>query len=625
MGNSIITKCERYTHIKYTRKYRVIAHLAWNENGPVDQHYQEDLDPQIIFGENSTVDGFVYDSKPPWIGRSDFIFMMSRKPGKKDSGRYEILIYCPWCSKHAHTLTDTNFVDMLTAGRKMAVPEEVICKNCGKPIRLDNTDGSLNSGFHSLAFPVKRHTGRWTSATFFDEEHTGTEGCATIMMHYMITGVNNKVHKLFNKYGAVRISMNMKTGMTYLANGKVYGKDTEKSMRIVNNGQITNITYGGGRAATDFQIAIGGESLLDKINEPEVIKCFAEAMIRYKKIRKEDLTKTGDFSDTTFLKLCLVNAMPAAVPYTDNMEKMIRSAAWSSYNSKAVRKCIRNIRLVFKRGREYAARYYADKKIPKSIRKMILEDPIKYYIYKTLKMSGFKNIDVLRSIIKDSEGKKAVNILLLKENCAEKHVNKKNTFRFLKDMISVLGEKKTVKILEEELTDHGSQYGLFENSIFADAVMMYAALIIQGADKRVLNGKTIREIHDNIAHECEKMKMKNVTFTYTETEKALEDMVDRTFFFLPKNAIELSEASDTLHNCVRSYYKMVLLKHSTIVLMKRDDKLVGCIELDEHKIVRQAYGPCNRYFDKNDNRIFDEWRLRHGVAGLASGRHIGGI
>ena len=136
---------------------------------------------------------------------------------------------------------------------------------------------------------------------------------------------------------------------------------------------------------------------------------------------------------------------------------------------------------------------------------------------------------------------------------------------------------------------------------------------------RVMKGNNIVEVHDALLPEYQKTKIENVSFAYTKTEEKLADIVDGTMFILPKDRYELSDASYRLHNCVKLYYLAILSKRSTIVLMERKKKLVGCIELQRGNTVVQAYGPCNTYFCEEDHKIFETWRSKHSLKGAANG------
>jgi hypothetical protein len=523
----------------------------------------------------------------------------------------DIVVFCPWCRKKAGKITDDELIRKIYGYDWMPVPEEIFCRTCGMPIQVEPKNRE------KIDDMIKSDTRRWTEAFLFDEKDSFSKSSAVVVLNYSATGVNPESEKMFNKHGAIRLIMNMKSGMTYLKNGKIRGRYPEKYMRVIESSYPVNITYGSdclrnlyGRG---LGITINGTSLYDKLNEPEIIRFLSEALIRYKGIKKELLTETGDFSDTDFWQLVLINNVPEVAGYSRFLGKMLKIInGYRTYNSpdvRAVRKCIRSIKRVLRSGQEYAVGYYMDKKIPKSIRKMIAENPVNYYVYKTMRMAGFSNTDMIRQFIKNLSAGKAVDVLCWKESHRIPGQPEKTVPAFIKDMIAALGEKKTCRILSRCM-----EFGRI--GIIDDAALMYAAI---PPARREIKGKTIFEIHDNISDKYKMRLEENYIFDYTDSEKKLEDTICNISFYLPADSSELAAAAQKLHNCVNSYRGRIITKCSTIVLMKKDSSMVGCIELQGGDVVVQAYAPCNRCFKENENQIFNEWKTKHNLKGHANG------
>lgn len=104
----------------------------------------------------------------------------------------------------------------------------------------------------------------------------------------------------------------------------------------------------------------------------------------------------------------------------------------------------------------------------------------------------------------------------------------------------------------------------------------------------------------------------NNTIEYSEEERSLEYTYNDIVFYLPPDTDHLLWAGDMLHNCVGHCYRINALHHeSVIVLMKQQDKLVGCIEVNNGAI-RQAYGPCNRELRDEAKEAFESWKQHNG-------------
>lgn len=630
--DNIIEKHEGYTKITYPRKPVILLHSIWDEDGIYDTY--PNLwpgEPEIVFDEDMTVKNIGYRTGC-FINRLTGLTKLASEmdrfqllhegfwPPEQETyyhwncrkGVRKILIFCPTCGKLALKTSDVGFVrDIRFCSNER---DTIICRNCGEHFELDRKNFTITDGYREIKNPVKYNTRQWTSALLFSEENADREGHVSIIFNQIMKGANATSFTPFQKTGAVRITMNMKTGMTYLMNKKINGKWPEKDMRIITGkNNIMNVTYGGfGVSRCRNEYFFVETPIADMLNDHFIISFFAESLIRYKKIKKEDITKAGDFSDTSFWKLCMLNIMPDAAKHADVLEKIMEYTQdpgdWAfSKTYYAAKKCLKKIRKVFEKGPEYAAGYYMSKKVPRSIRKMIAKDITNYYVYKTLRKVGFENTDLIRMLMSGTDLHDKMRILALGENRVGAYGDKKNVFAFVRDMIGHFGEKKTANIIKGSLSQGPVT--------FEDAVMMYSLI---SPEKRVFKGKNIVEIHDALLPEYRKTKLDNVPFDYTKNEKALEGDVDGTTFYLPKDSHELSDASCSLHNCVRGYCTKILIKESTIVLMKRREKLVGCIELKKKRVV-QAFAPCNNYFPKKDNDIFTAWCLKNGLKGKANG------
>lgn len=664
MSKTIITEHTEYVHMRYRNAGFPASHMLYGVEHAADRYPDSDyIGPQIAFDDDMTVGDFVYEiiekSKPRisigdrWEAQideefpfgtmpDDDLFYKEESPMDEDSGSAQcceeenqakyisvepgtdvtmgsnMAVYCPWCSEIAVTVTGWDSIERVT---KAEVPEEMICRNCGAVICFQEPLYPDNKVF-------KSETRRWTSADFFYEKYADTEGCVSAVLRYAISGINGTTQKLFNKYGAVRITMNMKTGMTYMMNAKIHGRYPDKMMKIIKNNKVINITYGSEYLFNCYGDHMGycmmDKDLRGKLNEPVMIRLFSEALMRYRHVRKEDLTKKGDFSDTDFKRICTLNCMPPAAPYLDNIcemaDKLDKRLIGGISQSRAAKRYLKDIRRVLRRGNEYSAGYLMNKKIPKSIRKMILKDPVNYYVYRALRTYGFNNTDIIRSMMQNMDIYKAVMVLSWKER-DQQYMAGENAARFIKAMIRDLGEKKTARILYRDIISKYNRYsgGLgFEEMLFRDSVSMYAMLL--GINVK-LRGKTIREMHDFLIKQRNRLNAANVVFSYTKKEKELNDVIDDTRFYLPGDRYELSDASDALHNCVGGYYGKILSKISTIVLMERNSRLIGCIEVSNRCVV-QAYAPCNEFFPEEDNAVFDKWRSKHGLEGHADGWKI---
>lgn len=136
---------------------------------------------------------------------------------------------------------------------------------------------------------------------------------------------------------------------------------------------------------------------------------------------------------------------------------------------------------------------------------------------------------------------------------------------------------------------------------------------------RALNSKDKRAIASAY---CELAKDADIAIKYDDDTKAYEQEVGGISFVLPKRTEELEEAGYDLRNCVGTYRVNALTHQDTIVFMKQDSKLVGCIEVMPDKSVRQAFGSCNTQLDGDKLKAFDKWCKK---LGLEKKDHYGAV
>lgn len=133
-------------------------------------------------------------------------------------------------------------------------------------------------------------------------------------------------------------------------------------------------------------------------------------------------------------------------------------------------------------------------------------------------------------------------------------------------------------------------------------------------DKRLKNS-SLSDFEEEYAKRyiMEKLeKLRNNKITYSKSETKLEAKINDIMFYLPPDTNHLLEAGKHLHNCVGNCYRINALHHEcTIVLMKKNDKLVGCIEVNDGKI-RQALGPCNASLKDDALSAFLSWEKKNG-------------
>ena len=133
--------------------------------------------------------------------------------------------------------------------------------------------------------------------------------------------------------------------------------------------------------------------------------------------------------------------------------------------------------------------------------------------------------------------------------------------------------------------------------------------------RRLLRERFTRRLHDAMVRELAALlprseqsweKIINKPIHYTELEQNYIDNIDGYRFLLPSGTDELWGYGEVFHNCVVSYCVDVVKKRTLILAMKRDNKYVACIEVQQRRVV-QALGPCNQKLSAEVSEVLRKW------------------
>ena len=514
----------------------------------------------------------------------------------QDETRY--LLFCPRCGERTD-FGERAVTEIYASTKRKRRRKNLKCRKCGKmvPIRRDDAQPPAYVSTGNASNPLKLWAFRWLGTTLFNEE----DGSISMLMDYMVPFVNRngKEPVMVSLCGSVRVRMNMKTGQTYAMNARVFGKYASKTIRFFSDNNPHNITYGNGSGAF---YAFDGR-LAGRLGDPQIIRFFAEGLVKYGRAKKEMLTLAGDYSDTTFTRLCLCNNSPY-YPYGfyGELEKLARCDGWRAYIGK--------MKKVSCNGQDYAAAYFM-KGAPKSIRKLIAEKPLMFYAYDRMKKAGFKNPDIIRTALTGITTETVMNIaealkpVRKKEPVPGRPLPPANTRGFIMEYREKHGEKNAVKALLEK---HGLLY---------DTARMYYSL---PEKERKMESSDISQIHDIVASLCAVKNRINAVYEYDSRQLQFEDTVDGMDFLLPKSTRDLFAAGQELNNCVAYYEIRILQMDCIVVVMHRENRRIGCIELCRDTVI-QGLGPRNSPFGETEEKTFQKWMKKHG---LKDGRPVRG-
>lgn len=442
---------------------------------------------------------------------------------------------------------------------------------------------------------VKYNSARITYVNLFNEKYDKV----TAMIGYAVTYINEKTGTPALLNGSAKVIMNMKTGMTYIKNGRFFKKDCPDIVKLFRSDGLKSICYG-----MPSWISYGikkreyGKMVIDTLEEPEVVRHFAENIVRYKGLDKSSLTQAGDFSDTLFAMVCIANNSPG---YTFRSYAMM--AHMKDFN---MRDRIRRLKADMKKGDGFMAKKYF-KGMPKSFRRIIADDPFYYHLFKDLRNAGFTDPNVMRKIANENPVMAAGAMMCISAK------NDEWLQPFIKEYINRYGEKRAARMLCS-MKPNGRYIAEEDVRMFYDAEQLFSAFVVKNAVSEAdMSGRTIREVHDSLSVSYRKLEYPDSELRYETEKEKYEKTVDGYEFKLPRTRYELIEIGESMHNCVAMYRHSVEAGTSTIVTAAKNSRLEMCIEI-RNSVVVQARGNCNESLTEEQLCVLNRWANESGLA-----------
>jgi hypothetical protein len=158
-----------------------------------------------------------------------------------------------------------------------------------------------------------------------------------------------------------------------------------------------------------------------------------------------------------------------------------------------------------------------------------------------------------------------------------------NVYKIFPEFASLVGAERIYRYL---LND--------PPGIMIDTANMYYLVKSQLPNYELNVDMNIKAMHDLLAKEVSRLSKASRKIPLTKRELALEINIDSYEFVLPRETHDLISIGNDMNICVGSYADYALEKTCTIVVIKKEGKLVNCIELRGNRIV-QAKCECNQY------------------------------
>jgi hypothetical protein len=125
-----------------------------------------------------------------------------------------------------------------------------------------------------------------------------------------------------------------------------------------------------------------------------------------------------------------------------------------------------------------------------------------------------------------------------------------------------------------------------------DIGRMIETILLKEPEYQPIRFENILQLHDELSLKIKTVGKKNITFSYSDTEKVLNAQISNYSFLLAHDTYSLIEAGTKLKICVGSYDQKVLDKKCVIVFVIKDEKIEACLEIYNHNVI-QAKTFCN--------------------------------
>lgn len=231
----------------------------------------------------------------------------------------------------------------------------------------------------------------------------------------------------------------------------------------------------------------------------------------------------------------------------------------------------------------------------KTLRKIFMERPSVILTFLRLKDAGFRDMNLYNKIITSKEYSIMINKL-----------DAKSLACFCRFSIKKRGQKATMNTI---LRSHEDFH------IFSDGLKMFSKYykhLPKTLKDDILTDGFTEFNHNALASLAYQYENKNITFSYTQAEKKLEDDIEGYSFRLPESSYKLCDIGNALHNCVATYADSVKEKSSTIVYAVKDNEYKICIEVSGNEIIQERVDH-NAKPEGQEKKVLEIWHSRHGL------------
>lgn len=233
----------------------------------------------------------------------------------------------------------------------------------------------------------------------------------------------------------------------------------------------------------------------------------------------------------------------------------------------------------------------------KTLRKIFQERPGVLITFLRLKDAGFRDINLYNRVLESLENSRVID-----------GVEPKSLAFFCRCSIKKRGQKAAMNSIFRSVENYRDDI----NNLY-DGLKMFEKYFkrIPATLKNEIMADGFTDFnHNALATLAYQYENKNVVFSYSGEQKALEDELGGYSFRLPDNSYQLCQIGNALHNCVASYSDSVKNKECTIVYATKDGECKICIEVRGNKVFQERVDR-NKAPDREQRVLLAKWRGRH--------------
>ncbi|MBO4385488.1 MAG: PcfJ domain-containing protein [Treponema sp.] len=237
-----------------------------------------------------------------------------------------------------------------------------------------------------------------------------------------------------------------------------------------------------------------------------------------------------------------------------------------------------------------------------TLRRLFYVNPMVLLVYRLLTRIGFKDLNIINTVLNDSVSNASVLRLL---DFAEAAL-----VLFANFLLGGHAERTVWYMLWKMLGERELNFTDANDGI--EMFAQYFNYIDDEMKKSVMKDGMTLYNHDMLAKFSLDFNNRDLEFLYTDDQLALEDEIDGYHFELAKNSGMLRMLGSKLHNCVASYTQRVAGGKCIVVFAHVEGVPKLCIELREN-IVWQQRADRNENPEGKDLLVLKKWEAKHNL------------